>query len=402
MNEGGAAEKILWSIKPPNASPRLASDIEGGDDMNMIDLARNCPEENFRFQDAEGSPDTSFINCPNFTQDFLSIRDFNSSVTEDAHLQDTILTPFEQEILQLDVLSMLQPEDIDPALLTCNFDFDFDFPTSQPYIIPDITNVMNPGPTIPTILDCQPLQPMNPVFDVDITDTGPSLPASKRRRRKTTSRRPARSRRQTRQNIRIPLTIAPQFLRPTYPEPPRSMPPDTATQSTQVSIPTSGPETRTTIFTTTPSALNIHSTTSSRPSRNTTITPHTSTYPIPNPPPSYPHTHAVHFQSCGHISLTHVYRRLPRPRTKLCICPNIPDVLPKIYITNTDESDLQENQNSDNSGRIIGAGMELEVDATGVCDDCVGAGRRTKRGRSRSRTTVTGRAGAWRGASAAV
>ncbi|KAF3907443.1 hypothetical protein ABW21_db0207844 [Orbilia brochopaga] len=280
----------------------------------------------------------------------------------------------EEDILQTDVLSMLQPEDIDPALLDANFEFDFTI--EQPHIqFPNHSlQVTNPSTSTPS------LDPDHPTTDPQICSP---LPTRRRRRRfqRPSKRKPARTRPQTRQNIRIPLTIAPQFLRPISPPVPSSIAPFAPTlPSTSVNcMPTSA-------FLD-PKHISL-SNSSQIPA------PHTSTYPISNPPPSYPHTHAVRFPRCGHISLKHVYRRFPRSRTKLCICPNIPAVLPKIFFTNTNDGPTEKPQNYDmiRTARIVGAGMELEIDETGICDNCVRDGRKSKGSKSQ---TSGSRLGAW-------
>ncbi|EWC43421.1 hypothetical protein DRE_07607 [Drechslerella stenobrocha 248] len=160
--------------------------------------------------------------------------------------------------------------------------------------------------------------------------------------------------------IRIPLTIAPRFLRPALPSSS-----STSSPSMKPYIPP---------LQTPPPRYEPNS---SNPTTATAPPKHTSTHPIPSPPPSYPHSHAVHFPKCGHTSSHHVYAPLQRPRARLCICPYIPAVLPKVALNDGDNDGVAVPSHS-RMGRIVGAGLELQVDEESVCDACTERGRRRR------------------------
>ncbi|KAF3292843.1 hypothetical protein EYR41_006824 [Orbilia oligospora] len=98
--------------------------------------------------------------------------------------------------------------------------------------------------------------------------------------------------------------------------------------------------------------------------------------PSPQTPPSYPHTHTIHYSLCTHTLPNQIL--LPKPPTTvntntnnhhhhhrrkttlLCICPNIPNILPKISINP-----------QTGIASITGAELTVEVNNTSVCNDCL-------------------------------
>ncbi|EPS43805.1 hypothetical protein H072_2206 [Dactylellina haptotyla CBS 200.50] len=102
----------------------------------------------------------------------------------------------------------------------------------------------------------------------------------------------------------------------------------------------------------------------------------TSTYPLPpNFHPTYPHTHTVHFPLCGHTVTNHIHLPHRRPRVKLCICPNIPTVLPKLSRT----VDTNLTGREEIKMKITGAELQLELDPTRACDTCQENAKRKRR-----------------------
>ncbi|KAK6352916.1 hypothetical protein TWF696_004913 [Orbilia brochopaga] len=156
-----------------------------GNDANMdmgldMDIDKDADStESTTFEEAEGHPVENFQNTasvdipmyhvPVFNAlDYLNIPqaltpglDFLFPTTDLPPLEEVTSASVEESILRTDVLSMFQPEDIDPALLDSNFDFDFT--TNQPYTPLLFDSLMNPSPTVPTL-------------DPDITDLTPPLP----------------------------------------------------------------------------------------------------------------------------------------------------------------------------------------------------------------------------------
>ncbi|KAF3168021.1 hypothetical protein TWF788_010995 [Orbilia oligospora] len=96
--------------------------------------------------------------------------------------------------------------------------------------------------------------------------------------------------------------------------------------------------------------------------------------PSPQIPPSYPHTHTIHYPLCTHtlpnqiflpkppitVDTNHHHHHHHRKTTLLCICPNIPNILPKIFINP-----------QTGIASITGAELAVEVNNTSVCNDCL-------------------------------
>ncbi|KAK6540182.1 hypothetical protein TWF694_009001 [Orbilia ellipsospora] len=154
-----------------------------------------------------------------------------------------------------------------------------------------------------------------------------------------------RSKRRTNYN-KIPLTINPAYLQPGLE---RGPPPVAPVPNSPSQIPSS-----------TPISIPIPRSRSS--------------YPLPeNFIPTYPHTHKIYYPLCSHTAPDKIHTPYLRPRLKLCICPNIPRIVPTIVTFRNGDAGM------------VNAEVELEVDYSRVCDDCEKLMRRSGRRKRREK-----------------